>query len=345
MKGNILSKILITLGLVGIISISSVSAKFNYGIADIPEIENQFNIGLGDFKWLGYDELPNEIEGQNHAALLNNLINGTTANGVVVGLNNPNSELNGYINDRLDGGLFIPKRNYFGSMAVTGGAEMEAIFGTKAAELSFIIQVVDDLNYYVYTTSVYLGERGELNWLGTSRSKDGNPTIAIGEYIYAIYRSKLNRKSTSSSWNIVETLVGKAKSAWYEENRTNATLTQIPSFDIKTWEEAPNAGKEFNTTHAIWTFVGDSVNPKRETLGEYTYYRIKSKTARTITVSSTASTSTIRIYSEGRSLMYTSTRTTDSQNNTIVQVSFPASANTMYYIVISGAVNIPFTVS
>lgn len=344
MKGNILSKVLISLGLVGIITISGVSATFNYGIDDIPEIENQFSVGLGDFKWLGYDELPNEIEGQNHAALLNNLINGTTANGVVVGLNNPNSDLNGYIDDRLDGGLFVPKRDYFGSMAVTGGAEMEAIFGTESAELSFIIQVVDDLNYYVYTTSVYLGERGELNWLN-QRTKDGNPSIAIGEYIYAIYRSKLNRNSTSSSWNIVETLVGKAKSAWYEENRSNATLTQIPSFDIKTWEEAPNAGKEFNTTHAIWTFVGDSVNPKRETLSENTYYRIKSKTARTITVTSTAATSTIRIYNEGRSLMYTSTRTTDAQNNTIVQVSFQAAANTMYYIEITGAVNIPFTVS
>ncbi|MBE6132959.1 MAG: hypothetical protein E7180_06200 [Erysipelotrichaceae bacterium] len=344
MKGNILSKVLISLGLVGIITISGVSATFNYGIDDIPEFETQLNVGLGDFKWLGYDELPNEIEGQNHAALLNNLINGTTANGVVVGLNNPNSELNGYIDDRLDGGLFVPKRDYFGSMAVTGGAEMEAIFGTESAELSFIIQVVDDLNYYVYTTSVYLGERGELNWLN-QRTKDGNPSIAIGEYIYAIYRSKLNRATTSSSWNIVETLVGKAKSAWYEENRSNATLTQIPSFDIKTWEEAPNAGKEFNTTHAIWTFVGDSVNPKRETLSENTYYRIKSKTARTITVSSTAATSTIRIYNEGRSLMYTSTRTTDAQNNTIVQVSFQAAANTMYYIEITGAVNIPFTVS
>ena len=344
MRGNILSKVLISLGLVGIITISGVSATFNYGIDDIPEFETQFNVGLGDFKWLGYDELPNEIEGQNHAALLNNLINGTTANGVVVGLNNPKSELNGYIDDRLDGGLFVPKRDYFGSMAVTGGAEMEAIFGTESAELSFIIQVVDDLNYYVYTTSVYLGERGELNWLN-QRTKDGNPSIAIGEYIYAIYRSKLNRATTSSSWNIVETLVGKAKSAWYEENRSNATLTQIPSFDIKTWEEAPNAGKEFNTTHAIWTFVGDSVNPKRETLSENTYYRIKSKTARTITVSSTAATSTIRIYNEGRSLMYTSTRTTDAQNNTIVQVSFQAAANTMYYIEITGAVNIPFTVS
>ena len=344
MKGNILSKVLISLGLVGIITISGVSATFNYGIDDIPEFETQFNVGLGDFKWLGYDELPNEIEGQNHAALLNNLINGTAADGTIVGLNNPNSELNGYIDDRLDGGLFVPKRDYFGSMAVTGGAEMEAIFGTEADELSFIIQVVDDLNYYVYTTSVYLGERGEVNWL-SQRTKNGNPTIAIGEYIYPIYRSKLNRATTSSSWNIVETLVGKAKSAWYEENRSNATLTQIPSFDIKTWEEAPNAGKEFNTTHAIWTFVGDSVNPKRETLSENTYYRIKSSTARTITITSTAATSTIRIYNEGRSLMYTSTRTTDGQNNTIVQVSFQAAANTMYYIEITGAVNIPFTVS
>ena len=344
MNSRFISRILVSLGLVGIVTISGVNAVFTYGTNDIEEYEIQLNVGMGEFKWLGFDELPDPIEGQNHAALLNNLINGTTDNGIVVGLNNPDSELNDYINDRLDGGFLIPERDYFGSMAVTGGAEMEAIFGTEADELSFIIQVVDDLNYYVYTTSVYLGERGELNWLN-QRTKDGNPSIAIGEYIYAIYRSKINRTSTSSSWNIVETKVGKAKSSWYEENRTNANLTQIPSFDIETWEEAPNAGKEFNETNAIWTFVGDSVIPNRETPSEYTYYKIMSNNDVTITVTSTAETSTLSVYNEGHSLMYTSSKSTDTQGNTIVQVSFFASANTMYYIAITGAVNIPFTIN
>ena len=75
MNSRFISRILVSLGLVGIISISGVNALFTYGTNDIEEVETQLKVSVGEFKWLGYDELPNEIEGQNHSALLNNLIN------------------------------------------------------------------------------------------------------------------------------------------------------------------------------------------------------------------------------------------------------------------------------
>jgi hypothetical protein len=49
--------------------------------------------------------LPDDEEaGEDHVWLIENLVAGVNANGVGIGLNNPNSDLNQYINDRLKGG-------------------------------------------------------------------------------------------------------------------------------------------------------------------------------------------------------------------------------------------------
>jgi hypothetical protein len=42
-------------------------------------------------------------------------------------------------------------------------------------------------------------------------------------------------------WRAVETKLGYAESAWYEESRRNANATQIPSFDPDTFKEGTPA--------------------------------------------------------------------------------------------------------
>jgi hypothetical protein len=199
------------------------------------------DIYFKDFSWEGSEMLPDqEEEGLDHIWLIKNLVDGSTSGNSTIGLNYSRSKLNGYINDRLEGGLgWSSGRNYFGSMAVTGQSEIESLFGAAAKGLSFIIEVdEEDSNvYYIYTTDVYLGERGEPNWLGTSTKTPGKPTVPIGQYIEVIYRTKLVRESSSAPFVIVETKAGKALSDWYDENRANANVTQIPAFDVNTWVE------------------------------------------------------------------------------------------------------------
>ncbi len=213
-----------------------VSARWDY-YPRHPADALEISFYLEEKYWTGSDVLPDdEEEGQDHKWLIENLVDGE-ANGKKIGLNNKNSDLNDYINDRLKGG-WNWKRDYFGSMAVTGDDEMEELFGAKAGGgLSFIIHVVSDNEYHIYTTSVYLGERGEPNWLNTSNKTPGKPTVPIGAYIEPIYRTVLIRTNTSSPFEIVETKKGKAQSAWYDENRSNANITQIPAFDVTTWIE------------------------------------------------------------------------------------------------------------
>ena len=233
--------VIILASFVSLLSIGSVSALWSYTDSYVDDLDAGLNVLVGDFAWEGSEILPDEEEeGLDHVWLIQNLVDGTTAGGKEIGLNNPDSDLNDYINKRLEGGLgWRDGRNYFGSMAVTGETEMEELFGAKANGLSFIIEVDEnDSNlYYLYTTDVYLGERGEPNWLGTSNKTPGKPTVPIGQYIEVIYRTKLVRMSASAPFDIKETKKGKALSDWYDENRSNANVTQIPAFDVNTWVE------------------------------------------------------------------------------------------------------------
>ena len=235
------SAFVVLIGLASMLCVGGVSALWSYSGTAVDDITSRVNIGVNDFIWEGSEILPDEEEeGLDHIWLIQNLVDGSTSGDSTIGLNDPNSDLNEYINNRLKGGLgWREGRNYFGSMAVTGDEEMEALFGAAAKGLSFIIEVdEDDSNvYYIYTTDVYLGTRGEPNWLGTSNKTPGKPTTPIGQYIEVIYRTKLVRSSASAPFNVVETKKGKAKSAWYDENRSNANVTQIPAFDVDTWVE------------------------------------------------------------------------------------------------------------
>lgn len=237
MRSSFSGKLMVLVCLLLIVaSVGGVLATWRFAEDPVSTIDDSVPFTLGEFKWDGSEILPDDVEGEDHAWLIKSLVSGTSG-GKVIGLDNPDSALNEYINDRLSGGLGW-KRDYFGSMAVTGDEEMEALFGAAAQGLSFIIQVVSSTEYYIYTTSVDLGERGEANWLGTSNKTPGKPNVPIGSYVEYVYRTKITRSSTSAPWDIIETKRGKAISDWYDENRRNANITQIPAFDPKTWVEA-----------------------------------------------------------------------------------------------------------
>lgn len=325
MKLNLL---LIVVFFVSCLTSVGVFATFQYSYNDVQEQEIDISIGCSEFVWSGAEKLPDSVEGEDHAWLIRNLVSGTNANGEEIGLDNPNSQLNQYIDDRLDGGWGW-KRDYFGSMAVTGGTNVENLFGTKGAGLSFIIEVVSEKEYYIYTTSIYLGERGEPNWLGTSNKTPGKPTIPINEWIYPVYKTKLTRPNANSNWEIIETIRGRARSDWYDENRSSANVTQIPSFDVKSWEVA-EMGQAPNSSSAIWTFVGDNPTAYATATMPIVYYRIKPTTAKTISVTSSNENCIITIYSANNNQIAISGTTTPKT------ATFSATANTTYYIGITG---------
>ena len=181
--------------------------------------------------WTGAEELPDDdMTGESHIALIEQIINHPQH-----GLNTSRSYLNEQIADRQDGGLgWSGGRDTLGSMAVTQSDELTDIFGLAAYNLEFLIQFESSTVYYIFTTGEYLGERGEINIWGNNKTP-GKPTVPIGDPIHPIYRTRVEKKN--GVWAAVETQVGYANSAWYEESRRNANATQIPAFDPDTFVE------------------------------------------------------------------------------------------------------------
>ena len=214
-----------------ILSVGGVYATWEYAeIAPLTEIIS-INIRLSEFNWTGSGNLPNDGGiGENHISLIDQIINHPQH-----GLNVSRSYLNEQIEDRQDGGLgWSGGRDTLGSMAVTQSSELDSIFGLSSNNLEFLIYFKSSNEYYIFTTNVYLGERGEINILGNNKTP-GKPTVPIGEYIYPIYRTKIVK--SNGTWSAVETVEGYAKSDWYDESRRNANATQIPSFDPTTFIE------------------------------------------------------------------------------------------------------------
>lgn len=339
MKIKFLSKcLLLSITFIFLMSTVGVYATWNFSQSTPRDTIGTITINMGEFKWAGAEILPDDIKGEDHAWLIRNLVHGEG-----IGLNTSRSYLNNLIDDRLDGGLGW-SRDYFGSMAVTGGNDMEKLFGTEAEGLSFIIYVISDTEYYIFTTSVYLGERGETNWLQTSNKTPGKPSIPLNEYIYAIFRTKVTRPNKNSEWEIIETKKGKALSCWYDESRRNANITQIPSFKPSSWVEATNMGNEATTQNAIWTFIGDDTTAYPTSYENPIYYRITPNTSKTLKIYSYNLNSTIKIYNNSNALLGTSTLSKDANGIDYIVLNYNVSANTLYYISFVGDLSIPFVI-
>lgn len=214
-----------------LISVGGVYATWNYASVGPMPVTQELSVRLGEFNWVGSGDLPtDDAIGENHLSLLDQIINHPEH-----GLNTSKSYLNEQIEERQDGGIgWSSGRDTLGSMAVTQSEELDEIFGLTSFALDFLIQFVSDTEYYIFTTGEDLGERGEINWLGNNKTP-GKPTVPIGDSIYPIYRTRVEKQN--GVWIAVETKVGYATSAWYEESRRNANATQIPSFDPDTFQE------------------------------------------------------------------------------------------------------------
>lgn len=206
-------------------------AVWEYACQPIDPVKETIEFQMGDFLWSGSGSLPtDDVIGENHVSLIDRIINHPQH-----GLNASNSYLNQQIKKRQDGGLgWRNGRDTLGSMAVTQSDELDEIFGLSSDKLQFLIQFVNSNTYYLFTTGVELGERGACNIFGNN-TKSGQPTVPLGYPIHPIYRTTVEK--INGTWTATETLVGYATSAWYEESRSNANATQIPSFDPDTFTE------------------------------------------------------------------------------------------------------------
>jgi hypothetical protein len=226
---------IILIALIMLLSTGGVYATWQYAYMGSNPAGLDITIRLGEFNWAGSGDLPtDDAIGEDHLALIQQIINHPQH-----GLNTSGSYLNDQIKDRQDGGIgWSGGRDTLGSMAVTQSEELTEIFGLDSSNLDFLIQFKSDTEYYIFTTGEDLGERGEINIWGNNKTP-GKPNVPIGGNIYPIYRTKIVK--TNGTWAAVETKVGYATSAWYEESRRNATATQIPSFDPDTFKEGKPA--------------------------------------------------------------------------------------------------------
>ena len=222
---------LVLLCVVVLLSVGGVYATWSYSTDAHIASKMEFPLRMGEFNWTGSGDLPTLDEiGEDHISLIQQIVNHPQH-----GLNTSRSYLNEQIADRQDGGLgWKDGRDTLGSMAVTQSSELSEIFGLEANNLQFLIQFKSSTEYYIFTTGEYLGQRGEVNFWGNNKTP-GKPTVPIGENIYPIYKTRVVK--TNGTWAPVETVKGYAASAWYEESRSNATATQIPSFDPDTFKE------------------------------------------------------------------------------------------------------------
>jgi len=228
---------IVLVAVVLLVSVGGVSATWYYATQPAQSVEETLDFQLGDFLWDGSGSLPTEGEiGENHLLLIDNIINHPQH-----GLNASGSYLNDQIDKRQSGGLgWGGGRDTLGSMAVTQSEELTEIFGLDASALSFLIQFVSDTEYYLFTTGVDLGERGACNIFGTT-TKAGSPNVPLGSPVYPIYKTVV--RMVDGKWTAISTVIGYANSAWYEESRSKANATQIPSFDPDTFREGDPANQ------------------------------------------------------------------------------------------------------
>ena len=327
-----------------LITVTCVSATWVY--AETPLEPETTLIEIQVFPWEGSEILPDDVVGENHKVLINNILNGvmTDSNGktVEIGINNPDSEISNQIEDR------ISKRKYtFGSMDYYDSDEMNAIFGLDAADLTFMMYSPQNNTSvkYLYTTSCDLGEAGLLWW--------GNAKYPTGERIYPIYRTRLEyveqhdeKGKSYYEWVAVKTVLGSAESSYYDNDTFGSAVSKNPAFnpttfapvnteDCESGETAIAMGKTIN--NAIYIPLGAVVNEVVYST-DVTYFKYTASTSGTIKITPGVKREylSIKVYS-------------DSALSNLVasavgkELSFNASART-YYIVATGDMDLSFTI-
>lgn len=324
-----------------IYTISGVFATWDYATGGITDKKDTLNIMF--FPWEGEDILPEEDGGYNQLVLVENLLNGSMIQDGVeigIGLNNPDSDINTEIAEREARG-----KTTFGSMDAWDSEQMDAIFGLKAANLSFMFYFVDDTTKYLFTTGVNLGENSILF---------GNPNYASGTLIYPIYRTILKYQvnginedgSDKYEWVAVKTVLGTAPSTYYDNDYAGSLIVKSPAFDpvkfaplkqedCETGETAVMVGNKTNNN--IYLYPDQKVDYVCENETAPAYFSVKPG-AGTITIMLDADCldAQVNVYSNNAySREYSST----TENGA---TTFTARANTTYYIKITGVKDLGF---
>ena len=325
-------------------SITGVFAAWIYAeeAPDPKEVTIQFQL----FPWDGSEILPDDVVGENHKVLIDNIVNGTMtdSNGklVEIGLNNPDSQLSEQIDDRLS------KRKYtFGSMDFYDSEEMHAIFGLEAANLTFMVySPQNNTNVkYLYTTSCDLGEAGLLWW--------GNAKYPTGERVYPIYRTRIeyqtsvdSKGKTVQEWVAVKTILGSAKSAYYDNDTFGSAISKNPAFDPTTFAPMNSEdGESGETAVEMGKTINNAIYIPLDTVVDETAYSTD-KTYFKYTASSSGTVRIIPLEKDGNLTIsvYSNTGLTNLvASGTGKEFSFSCSSGT-YYIVATGDMDVNFKI-
>jgi hypothetical protein len=301
-------------------------------------------LSIVPFPWSGSEILP-DGEGFNHAWLINNLLNGKDANGNGIGLNTTNSELNQEIADRWKSGFLDPRRDTIGSMATWFGGTLDAMFGSEAANLEFLIKFIDENGdgqidyYYIYTVGLRFSDSDPQYGLW------GSPNIPYGNKIYPIYRTKIV-KDQYDQWAAESSALGFANSALYDASSSLGFIASIPSFDEDTWKPVNADGTNMpgqSMDDPLWTYADLENSIEVGTKTTVVYYAFSPLATNTYTVTAAEG-------SDCRFVVY------DGNQNEIARsgsgdtsVSFNGAYSNnnrrTYYIAVSGDTELTFTVT
>jgi len=272
--------------------------------------------------WEGSDELPNDTEhGKNHVVLIDAILNGSyISNGqkVELGLNGgSDSYINSQIAERKD--IWWRDADQLGSMDVWEDDKIANYFALNEAtnNLSFMLVFPDDSTdtYYLYTTSVYLGERR-------------NPSVPIGTYVYPVFRTILKLNAETGKWEATVTEIGYAPSKYYSNPILGLAID--PAFDTDNWF-AGELGT--NKNNAIYSAVGQTLQVHSLDKEKPVYYTFSTSSATNVRISvEDTSNAIISVYDSSNKLVKTTAGANGSQT-----LTFRTSRNAQYYIEVSGA--------
>ncbi len=322
MKGKLTIRIITVLCLVvTVLSSVGVYATWHYAQGTAQEVSTKLTAGLGTLVWEGSEALPDDVQGENHHALIQTILNGVTEDGVSLGLNDPNSYLSKEIDTRSSNWLF--SSTTLGSMDYWERADIEKYFDLETENLTFLLyfpEGVDD-TYYLYTMNIELGGQNA-------------PNIPIGEYVYPVYRTILQKDSVSGRYEAIRSEIGYAESAYYSNPITGSIFVKYPSIAPNSWL-AGNLGT--GKRDAIYTYLGETQTAYPTNDTPTRYYKITATSNATYAVTSTNEKCTISVYTSNDVRLVTSTGTTPAQ--------WSATNRQTYYITVGGDASVTFTVA
>ena len=286
---------------------------------------SNFNLDLDItvFQWEGSEGLTNDVQGENHRGLIDTILDGVIvdANGntVEIGLNNPDSYISQEIETRSTNWLFSSKT--LGSMDYWERNDIAEYFDLDTTGLTFLIYFPEGVadTYYLYTTSVELGE--------------SSPNVPIGQNIYPIYQTVLE-KNEDGKWVATETKVGYAESAYYSNPVTGSLFVKYPSFDPASWT-AGDLGTSFD--NAVYTYTGETVTTYLDLPTDVRYYKLTATANRNISISTENVYAKFNVYNSSGSLVSVVSGAQGSS-----AITFYATNNSVYYIEVSGDTSITF---